>query len=403
MAAISDALRALATTLLARAVEDPQRTQWAWDRTAFVLKPAKKLAVEIETLSEFTSATDAIARDPAVVPEGGKDIRVGPFGFRIDPGAIVRRFAAEVLMSDELRSAELANDVERNLVGDRVDVITSAPLIRFRCERARIDFGEGFVIERMTAAEANAFASMLIEGGAATRLGNERTHIARFVDPLRKQTTSDAAYHEAALSSVEELVHFLRFFKKGYLSAPWYVTQLARPFASGSVSGGLSPMRGGPGTTDVKEVETDDLVMLWKAYRGHPRRRSLRVAIRRLGVSQEAHRSDDRIMDLVIGLEALLLSDLQGPRDELSFRAALRAAHLLARHRPKQSTFAELRKAYATRSTIAHGGELKLSMREAYEFAEATEALLRLGIRELLTNAVFRDASATPWDDLILG
>jgi hypothetical protein len=120
-------------------------------------------------------------------------------------------------------------------------------------------------------------------------------------------------------------------------------------------------------------------------------------------VSQEAHRQDDRIIDLVIGLEALLLGDMSVARDELSYRASLRAAHLLhSAQRPIGDVFKQVKDAYGARSTLAHGGELKGTSEAVYAQARGIEALLRAGIGEVLRRPEFEDASAKPWDDLIL-
>jgi hypothetical protein len=87
---------------------------------------------------------------------------------------------------------------------------------------------------------------------------------------------------------------------------------------------------------------------------------SVRLAIRRLGLTRSRALSDDVLIDVMIALEALLLT--KDENDELSFRMSLRASQWAAMIGEKSSiAFDLVRCAYGLRSTIVHGGSPKSS------------------------------------------
>jgi len=131
-------------------------------------------------------------------------------------------------------------------------------------------------------------------------------------------------------------------------------------------------------------------------------------ALRRFHYAIERQRSDDRILDFVIALEAILLANLEGA--ELSYRFALRAAWLLAQDvEQRGATFNAYRAAYNVRSKIAHGAalsakDLRINGKTVTEeeFANHVESLARealLKSLELPTD----DNGAVGWEKLVLG
>lgn len=131
-------------------------------------------------------------------------------------------------------------------------------------------------------------------------------------------------------------------------------------------------------------------------------------ALRRFRYAIERQRSDDRILDFVIALEAILLANLEGA--ELSYRFALRAAWLLAQDvEQRGATFNAYRAAYNVRSKIAHGAalsakDLRINGKTVTEeeFANHVESLARealLKSLELPTD----DNGAVGWEKLVLG
>jgi hypothetical protein len=79
----------------------------------------------------------------------------------------------------------------------------------------------------------------------------------------------------------------------------------------------------------------------------------LRMALDRLGFAYERVRSEDRLVDFWVALEALFLPDA---RDELKYRASLRIAYFLEKeYTRRQNTFMLAKRSYDARSAIVHG------------------------------------------------
>lgn len=79
-------------------------------------------------------------------------------------------------------------------------------------------------------------------------------------------------------------------------------------------------------------------------------------ALHRFNVAYLDYRLDDKLIDNVIALEALLLPESQ----ELGLRLAMRSACLLAEEGNREAVFEFVRRAYNYRSDFVHGGEPNL-------------------------------------------
>lgn len=85
---------------------------------------------------------------------------------------------------------------------------------------------------------------------------------------------------------------------------------------------------------------------------------ALGVALRRLDTSVEQERASDRMLDMYIILEALLLDEKQ----ELAYRLALRTAHFVGTDKSARAVVRDtIKKGYGLRSKIAHGAPLSTS------------------------------------------
>jgi Apea-like HEPN len=137
------------------------------------------------------------------------------------------------------------------------------------------------------------------------------------------------------------------------------------------------------------------------------------ASVRRFALAAERAGQDDRILDLVIAMEGLFLSDLtQG--GELGYRFALRGACLLT-ERPDdrgRGVLTFLKAAYAARSAIAHGRSPKLqklvmpdgSRPQSIElFADSVEATARDALQRSVDLHHRTGAFVDDWDRLVLG
>jgi hypothetical protein len=192
----------------------------------------------------------------------------------------------------------------------------------------------------------------------------------------------------------DDVCDALRLFKKG---AAHYGEYWMEP-TSWNVIGTQSawPGWGAPGRLygDAYSLSNDEVPIFLEFLKSPrkdliERRKSIMLAFNRLKFGYERLRSEDRLIDFMIGLEALFLGE--GEKDELSYRLSLRAAALLG-DTPvnREKIFNELHKAYGVRSTIAHGKELKKGINidgNQISFAELVnrvEEHLRSAIKEFL-------------------
>lgn len=113
--------------------------------------------------------------------------------------------------------------------------------------------------------------------------------------------------------------------------------------------------------------------------------RRVRLAIRRLNLAELRDSEEDRVVDCMIAMEALL-----GDQDETTHKIAMRLAALYKLSRDfvrADEAFNELKKAYAYRSALVHGGrnqeKLRKIERRGEEMATADVAF------EHLRNALF--------------
>ena len=107
-------------------------------------------------------------------------------------------------------------------------------------------------------------------------------------------------------------------------------------------------------------------------------------ALHRFNVAYLDYRLDDKLIDNVIALEALLLPEKQ----ELGLRLAMRSACLFAEAGRREAVFEFVRVAYDYRSDLVHGGEPDLSKKikcdqkeySAHEFVMTLQNLVRKAI-----------------------
>ena len=105
------------------------------------------------------------------------------------------------------------------------------------------------------------------------------------------------------------------------------------------------------------------------------------VAQRRLSLGIERKELEDRLIDYMIGLEALYLPD---GNQELSFRLSLRLAFLLySEPAERKKTYYFVREMYNTRSDIVHGSKQHdLNVDEISKLEELLRRSLKLWIYE---------------------
>ncbi|MEK6646161.1 MAG: hypothetical protein AABY84_05770 [Candidatus Firestonebacteria bacterium] len=106
----------------------------------------------------------------------------------------------------------------------------------------------------------------------------------------------------------------------------------------------------------------------------------IEIALRRFSDIYRRELSEDKIIDMAILLESILL---YGISNELSYRFCLRGAYLLENKREKDKTFKTLGEFYRIRSNIVHGNDKKNYSCEVVEVENICREIIKLIIEEL--------------------
>jgi hypothetical protein len=264
--------------------------------------------------------------------------------------------------------------VEETLYSANVEIVTLLPLAGLgSAVRGPIRLNEFLAIDQLTDAEVERVLSLglLREGGLpmfkndpplwGLRLTHGEPKIIGTARP--DNATSDGVLSRVESDSMlEDAVAVLRMSRAGslspvgrvsYANAPWFPGTFYSVLRIPSMRMVSYRLEG----SDVAEVQ-----QLFVGLRapGVGGRQYVRNAVRRFSFAEERTRPDDRLLDLVIAAESLLLGHMKEVEGELSFRLRLHAAHLLdTDDAERRLVYAAMKLAYATRSAIVHGGEPK--------------------------------------------
>ena len=160
-------------------------------------------------------------------------------------------------------------------------------------------------------------------------------------------------------------------------------------------------------SVEVGEVQIDEAKNLCEVLVNPASnvRTKLQIPINRWIKSKANKDPEDKIIDLVIALEALYLLD-RDEKSELSFQFRLRASWHLGKDKEYRETLMkDFRKMYDWRSKVAHTGKLPnktkktpFTRQEIEKFIEKAQDLCRDSIIKILEDGKFPD-----WSSLILG
>ena len=223
-----------------------------------------------------------------------------------------------------------------------------------------------------------------------------------------------------AVNRIERMVSTLRLLKPDYIAIPFIEHDLLE-WHPMPMEGNQAPLypphwRIFGSRYVLQEGDVPEIPALYRALSPELLRkhRFIKVAVQRIERSVEETEPAQRLVDLVIALEALLLGDI-GPaelRGELAFRLSLRGAYFLARDgMQRRKLYPEFKKAYQLRSAIVHGDELPQEVKifrqriPIKEFVNRIENHAREVAKRMLLLAKQPNAprELVKWDDLVLG
>ncbi|MBN9418290.1 hypothetical protein ABS71_16915 [bacterium SCN 62-11] len=182
---------------------------------------------------------------------------------------------------------------------------------------------------------------------------------------------------------VQEAVLLLKPEAQAELGTPFFL--VARPNL-GRCAASRLPRSSGPAIFPPTLIHPGELADLRRSFsvaqkaQDHP---ALRSALHRYALAGSRLRHEDRLVDLVIGFEAVLL---QGLQNELSHRFSLNGSSLShwIHKAPRQPSYHLFRSAYAARSALVHGYGPKVKLHRIESMSDELRHLLASFIQWLI-------------------
>ena len=255
----------------------------------------------------------------------------------------------------------------QELVANEWTYIQVANIQNFRSVSSHLDLGDGVSIRGRSFEELRRITGWgdfeLGELSEDWRQGVKSSHVLIVESKVPKSPDNLVQANDpAVLMKAQRALMAMRLLKEGDIRVGRAFD--SRPAAfnlglGGLSSSGFSVWHPGP-QYQLEESEAGPVRALFETVTRFEdlhsdKFRNIALALRRFSSIYDRHPADDRVVDAIIAIEALLKID-----SELSFRLAFRTAGILAAHDNERiAIFREMRDYYDARSRIVHGGTLK--------------------------------------------
>ncbi len=328
--------------------------------------------------------------------------------------AAIHEPAIEYVAVAPLLGVALEDGLERMKLGPDVSVARLSDQEVLRCLEAEILLEVGQNVFGKRIVSRDEVPSTGIRVVTAYKKGIHQIDMSPEGHPVPVgPSEGDVAHRWLFLSSVHSALTALRLHKPGFVSVPavgwWSDNYFARHGAGWDTREHAHPHPWfQPAGYFLAGQEALGLAELCAALvsDGVQQRPALQLALRRLDLAVDRTRDDDRLLDLLICAEALLLQDIGSEqRTEMRFRVSLRAGRSFdSRQYSPREVFRIMKSAYDARSAIVHGSKPRdlrlpgLGKVQLREFTAAVEEVMREGARAIVLRASTR-ASTQPLID----
>lgn len=306
---------------------------------------------------------------------------------------------------------EFMESVERPFVRLRFQ----GQLLNFGMETDTLAFPDNLTVRRLNEREVSA-----LDGGSLATLGFMRPRfggphefvVEGEIDVDKYDRHLERLVIDTAREKFNKLILCLRTFKSGHVGYD-YIRVKSITFCQFSMGsrgcGDLYVPFGGYHISKEEEAPLQDYAAMYF----HTSEPAMEMACSRLADAETRTRPQDRLVDAVIGMEAVLLAGLakDDRRGELRYRFSLHYSTLFSSPEERYDNFRMARGLYDLRSTIAHGSEIKddrykvgqkkLTLDEAAR--SATEALRTIVRRFLPETNTAPYKKSTFWDRAYFG
>lgn len=362
----------------------------------------------LRQLKTYAIAVDAMRADTHVARHLDKMVGDGQLMTRVDVGICFRSFLLWLLIDqkeatfDDTKFNKIYREMEDYFHSDTLRRRIVAPLTDFGMEGDAIALGDGLSITRLSSTEREEFASrtLLFPFSPFGNLGptgweefalEYDAEVPKFIGKHTEPVTGQG-FQGVATEKCDEAIAALRLFKAG---AVRYIAINFRRLVWEPGAFGGSILK--PPTASVGpryELSRDDIPAFesfWTDFRRQrsSTRRRIDLALRRFNLAYERILPQDRLIDYMIALEALLLT--REEQQELAYKLGLRGSALLGENPDTRfEVFSRLKKAYAVRSEIVHGESPAAHVRVGptqvsfHQFVEEIASDVRSAIKKML-------------------
>jgi hypothetical protein len=350
----------------------PSRT-YTFTDTGYLSQPVSKIDWEevlrryisdIASIPSYTPALERIQVDPKLRgrPLASEQPRL------LLASLLLRFLSAQGTLDFEPQVFDtIYRETEDYFYEDTVEYRYLAPLTRFSMHPEELPLAPRLSIVRMP---DEWMEEMLLEVAIPPEIQAQfqkaiaaRYALVLYLD-LRKEDDQETPYRlpdeqehaiRHARQAVRHLCYALRLFQPGAVGCEQIIPRPTSwaPWTSHAVYSGGLPSTLGP-TYELSDRQAAQFHKFWSAYRSSTvlEERRMALAIRRFNTAYRRGFPEDKLIDLTIALEALLLT---GQDRRLGYRMSLRAAALLARSRDEaRVVHRDIHTIYGVRSDIVH-------------------------------------------------
>lgn len=361
---------------------------------------------ELHRLRTYRAAADTMRGDAHVARHLDTMVGDSQLMMRVNIDTCLRSFLLWFLVGIQdttfldRRFDKVYREMEDYFYGETLRRRVVAPLTDFKMEADEIVLGESLSITRLSLAEREELASRsfvlpLPPFGFLGPTGWEEFALEFCVEVpkvIGEGPVPGRGFQEDATNRCDEAIAALRLFKAG---AVRYNSINFRRVAWEPDSFGGTLLK--PTTVSVGsryELPADSIPAFesfWRDFQRQHSRKQQRIALalRRFTLAYERILPEDRLIDYMVALEALLLT--REEQQELAYRLGLRGAALLgANPDARLEIFSRLRRAYTVRSNIVHGGSspphVRIGPRQVtlHQFVEEVADDIRSAIKKML-------------------
>ena len=280
---------------------------------------------------------------------------------------------------------ELYQGIEEFCYSPTILFIYTAPLFYFDAHTndGNIALTSDLIIRRLTAQERSHLWSMASDSPLLSR---QDTYNLRFAAEITKRTNKRDSPHDL-IEHFAALEVLLRLITRQPISINFVLSRQEPWFNSKATIGGIHFW---PKTRQQRLMpqfprvlfnsnNIESLRRLWKGYTEIKNDTRLTLALNRFGSAYDEVKSEDKLLDLWIGLETLFS---QGIQQELGYRIALRMAYFLGKtYKSREKIRKGAKESYKRRSAIVHGDKPKGDLNA---ITKRTENFLAASLRSCL-------------------